>query len=110
MNPSATLARVHCCFSQAAWQERSVAGGGFEDFLGDVYRSSIAEGQGNGVAWAGVDIERLALIVQRDSGIERLLPQIVDGNALHADRQAIEDILHQVVGEGSVRRLALQGQ
>jgi hypothetical protein len=77
-----------------------------EDLAGDENWSLLLEGEDDGVAGAGVELEKLAaelvLHVQDDAGEIGAVVDVVDDDALEADFETHQEVADEVVGKGAL--------
>src|SRR3954454_25278934 len=79
-----------------------------DDLLGGEDRRPRADGQREGVAGAGVDLQLAAVGLQRDGGEEGVLAQLGDRHLLAGDVELAEHVAQQVVGHRARRGGALE--
>src|ERR1700722_1044350 len=83
-------------------------GGLGDDFLGGVDRGAAADGEGDRVAWARVDLELAVADAEGDRGEERVLAQLGDGDLRALDLEVAEDVAEEVVRHRPRRAGSLQ--
>src|SRR5687767_1550738 len=67
-----------------------------------------ADGEGDGVTGAGVDLDFAPVLAQDDAGVEDIVGEVGDGDPLHGPAHVVDDGPHQVVRERARGGDALQ--
>src|SRR5262249_11259230 len=70
-----------------------------EDGFLDEDRHFGADGEGDGVAGAGVDLEVLAVLVEDEARVEGLVGEVVDDDLGELAAELLDDAAQEVVGE-----------
>src|SRR5689334_14258832 len=68
-----------------------------DDPFRHIDRRTEPQAQRQRVTWPGIDLHTLFVADQADLGIERILPEIIDQDAIYGHPEALQHILHQIV-------------
>ena len=82
---------------------------GIEDKFIGINGAAEADGHGQGVAGAAVDLDRLALAHADHFGVEHPVDEVADDDFLQVDVQDVEGVLEQVMSEGAIGLHILHG-